>query len=170
MTDARPSAHLTREDQKRALLEAAQAAVQDAHEKDEARRSLASTRTSKAVVTTLGLLLFGVGIYLLAARPAWFFTPPAPPEAVEIQEASIRLMLVREADRVKRYRAEHRRLPATLEETGSATRGIAYRAEGDSAFHLAASLGDHSIGLSSRDSVAAFLGNSLKVIAARGRP
>lgn len=170
MTDARTSAPVSRDEQKRALLEAAQAAVQDAHDKEAARRAGASTTASKTIVTVLGLILFGVGIYLLAARPAWFFTPPAPPETMEIQEASVRLMLVREAERVKRFRVEHRRLPASLAETGSTVQGVSYLAEGDSVFRLSAALGGGAIGLASSDSVGAFLGNSLKVIASRGRP
>ncbi len=170
MTDASPPAGARREDQKRALLEAAQAAVDDAREKELARRRGGSTRASRAVVTVLGLALFGIGIYLLAARPAWFFTPPPPPETLEIREASVRLMLVREVERVKRYRAEHGRFPATLAEAGSQVQGLLFETRGDSAFRLISPWGEGTIGLSSTDSVGSFLGNSLKVIVSRGRP
>jgi hypothetical protein len=170
MTDAHPSAGASRDDQKRALLEAAQAAVEDAREKELARRRGGSTRTSRTIVTVLGVSLFGMGIYLLAARPAWFFTPPPAPETMEIREASVRLMLVREAERVKRYRAEHGRFPATLAEAGSPVRGLLFETRGDTAFRVMSPWGDGTIGLSSSDSVGSFLGNSLRIIVSRGRP
>jgi hypothetical protein len=169
MADARSGA-LRREDQKLALLDAAQAAVQDAHEKAASRRGRASSNTSRIVVTVLGLAIFGVGFYILAMRPLWFFTPPPPPESVQIQEASVRLMLVREASRVRNYRAAHGKLPATLEEAGSTITTITYTVQGDSAFRLVTAWGEKTLGLSSSDSVAPFLGNSLTVIASRGRP
>jgi len=170
MADARSSGALRMEDQKQALLDAAQAAVQDAHDKAANRRGRSSSNTSRIVVTVLGLGIFGVGIYILAMRPAWFFTPPPPPESVQIQEASVRLMLVREATRVRRFRVEHGKMPATLEEAGSTIGSVHYMAQGDSTFKLMASWGEKSIVLSSSDSVGPFLGNSLKVIASRGRP
>ena len=170
MADARTSGALRLEDRKQALLDAAQDAVQDAHEKASARRGRHSTNTSRIVVTLLGLSIFAVGIYILAIRPAWFFTPPPPPESVQIQEASVRLMLVREASRVRQYRAEHGKLPTTLGETGSSVGNVNYTAQGDSVFRLVTTWGEQTIALSSSDSVGTFLGNSLKIIASRGRP
>jgi hypothetical protein len=170
MADARTSGALRLEERKQALLDAAQDSVQDAHEKANARRGRQSSNTSRIVVTLLGLSIFAVGIYILAIRPTWFFTPPPPPESVQIQEASVRLMLVREASRVRQYRAEHGKLPPTLEETGSSVANVNYTAQGDSAFRLVTTWGEQTIALSSSDSVGTFLGNSLKIIASRGRP
>jgi len=158
------------EEQKQALLTAAEAAVQDANEKAANRRGQTSSNTSRIVVTVLGLGLFAFGIYILAARPTWFFTPPPPPESVQIQEASVRLMLVREASRVRAYRSEHGKLPVTLADAGSAATTIDYTAQGDSTFRLSTPWGERNIALSSTDSIGAFLGNSLKIIASRGRP
>ena len=93
-------------------------------------------------MTVLGLGIFGVGIYILAMRPAWFFTPPPPPESVQIQEASVRLMLVREATRVRRYRSEHGKMPATLQDAGSTVNSVSYMAQGDSGFKLVTSWGE----------------------------
>lgn len=170
MTDARPSGALSGEAQKQALLDAAQAAVQDASEKAASRRNRTTSNTPRIVLTVLGLALFAVGIYLLAARPVWFFTPPPEPESGQIQEASVRLMLVREASRVRRYRSEHGKLPATLAEAGSSVTALNYTPQGDSTFQLAAPWGGRAITLASTDSVGPFLGNSLKIIASRGRP
>jgi hypothetical protein len=170
MADARSSGVLRLEEQKQALLDAAQAAVQDAHDKAASRRGRESSNVSRIVVTVLGLSIFAAGIYILAMRPTWFFTPPAPPESVQIQEASVRLMLVREASRVRQYKAEHGKFPATLAETGSPATNIDYSAHGDSVFRLVTRWGEQTIALSSADSVGTFLGNSLKIIASRGRP
>ena len=170
MADAHTSGALRLEDRKQALLDAAQDAVHDAHEKAAQRRGHTSSNTSRIVVTLLGLGIFAVGIYILAIRPAWFFTPPPAPESIQIQEASVRLMLVREASRVRSYKAAHGRLPATLVEAGSPVGNIDYTKQGDSTFRLVTTWGEQTIGLSSTDSVGPFLGNSLKVIASRGRP
>jgi len=170
MTDARVSGTLRKEEQKAALLHAAEAAVQDAHEKAAQKRDRTSSNTSRIVVSVLGLGIFAVGIYILSMRPTWFFTPPPPPESVQIQEASVRLMLVREATRIRRYRAEHGKLPTTLAAAGSSISSVTYMAQGDSAFRLITSWGEQTIAFSSTDSVGPFLGNSLKIIASRGRP
>ena len=170
MADAHTSGALRLEERKKALLDAAQDAVQDAHEKAAQRRGQARRNWSRIVVTVLGLAIFALGIYILAVRPSWFFTPPPPPESVQIQEASVRLMLVREASRVRQYRAAHGKYPATLAESGSPVSNVDYTVLGDSAFRLVTNWGEETIGLSSSDSVGAFLGNSLKIIASRGRP
>lgn len=170
MTDARSSGALSMEEQKQALLSAAQAAVQDASDKAANRRGQTTSNTSRIVVTVLGLAIFAVGIYILAVRPSWFFTPPPAPESVQIQEASVRLTLVREASRVRRYRSDHGKLPATLAEAGSPLTNVNYTTHGDSAFRLVAAWGEETIALASTDSVGPFLGNSLKTIASRGRP
>ena len=170
MADARTSGALRLEERKQALLDAAQDAVQDANDKAAQRRGRSGSNTSRIIVTVLGLLIFGAGIYVLAIRPAWFFTPPPPPESVQIQEASVRLMLVREAGRIRNYRAAHGRFPASLEDAGSTVSTIDYSTQGDSAFRLVTTWGEQTIGLSSSDSVGPFLGNSLKIIASRGRP
>lgn len=170
MTDVRASSFTGREAQKQALLDAAQAAVADAKEKAAQRRRRPTGPTTRVFFTVVSILLFAGGIYLLAARPAWFFTAPPQPETVAIQEASLRLTLVRETERVKRYRAQHRRLPGSLEEAGSPVKGLTYEKQTDSTFRLIATFGDGTIGFGSTDSVSTFLGNSLKVIASRGRP
>jgi len=170
MTDVQASGLSKSEAQKRALLTAAQAAVADANEKAALRRRSRTSQATKTVFLVVSLLLFGVGIYLLAVRPAWFFTPPPTPETVAIQEASVRLSLVRESELVKRWRSQHGRLPSSLEQVGSPVRGLTYQKQSDSTFRLIATFGSSTIGLSSTDSVGTFLGNSLKVIASRGRP
>jgi hypothetical protein len=170
MTDVRASGLSTRDAQKAALLDAAQAALADANEKAALRRRRPTSAATRKVFAVVSVLLFSGGIYILAARPVWFFSPPPAPETVAIQEASLRLTLVRETERVKRYRSQHGRLPNSLDEAGSPAKGLTYQRQSDSTFRLIATFGTTTIGLTSTDSVGAFLGNSLKVIASRGRP
>lgn len=158
------------ETRKEALLEAAQAALDDAREK--AVRNGARRRESSLFARRLllgsGAVLFVASIYLLVARPHWFFEPAPVPETVEMQEASVRLMLVREAHRIRRWRADNAgNLPATLAEAGSPVRGVKYERPGDGTFVLSAPHAGAEIRLSSTDSLPGFIGGSFSVLRQR---
>ena len=170
MTDQRNPAGSRAENQKRALLDAAQAAVADAQSKAILPKRRDNTRLSRAIVLASSLAVAGLGVYLLAARPAWLVTPPPPAPPAEVQEASVRLTMVREANRIRGFRAQKGHLPATLSEAGSPVSGVSYERQGDSLFVLRASFGARTVELVSTDSVATFLVRSLKVIAGRNRP
>lgn len=158
------------EDQKRALLEAAQAAVTDAeHKADEARRQNRPRRARLSPLVS-ATIASGIGLYLLVVRPAWFVTPPPPPDPPAIAAASVRLTLAREANRVEQFQADSGRLPASMAEAGSTVSGIAYERLNDSGYVLRAVGGSGTVSLSSRDSLPLFLGNSLRLIMARGQP
>lgn len=158
------------EDQKRALLEAAQAAVTDAeHKADEARRRK-QPRTSRLSPLVSAALASGIGLYLLVVRPAWFLTPPPPPDPPAIAAASVRLTLAREASRVHQFQADSGRLPTSMAEAGSTVSGVEYQRLNDSGYVLKAVAGGEAVSLSSRDSLPLFLGNSLRLIMARGQP
>lgn len=161
---ARPT---TRAESKEALLNAAQAAV------DETKRKAASKRqqnrhSSRVVLLVAAGALFGLSVYLLAARPAWFFTPPLPPEPPAVQEASLRLTLVREAERVRQFQQSNGRLPQTLAEAGGAVRDLEYEARPDGTFAVRAPLGATTLELRSTDQVDRFLGDSWQLIMGRG--
>ena len=170
MTDERPSASPSAEHQKRALLDAAQAAVADAHAKATLPQRRQGANVLRTIVVLASLVLAVVGAYLLATRPAWLVTPPPPAPPAEVQEASLRLTMVREASRLREFRSQKGHLPAVLSETGSVVDGLSYEREGDSLFVLRARFGAQTVALASTDSVANFLGRSLKVIAGRSRP
>lgn len=157
-----PDAH------KEALYAAAQAALEEAKTRAQAGAGRKRTPGSRVILLALGLALLSLGVYLIGARPAWFFIPDPAPEPVEIQEASLRLTLVREAERVRHYRAATGRLPATLEEAGSQVVGLTYVRQPNATFTISAPLGGSTLALASTDSTAAFLGNSLQLIMRRG--
>ena len=159
-----------REAAKEALLEAAQAAVDDSRRKaDEAAARRRRSSRRRAAWSVWAVLLIG-SAYLLVIRPSWYLTPPPPPESAEIQDASARLVLVREAARVNEYLAANGRLPSTLAEAGSMTRGVGYEVRDDGTYLLQASMeAGRTIALSSTDSVETFLGSSVRVVSSRGR-
>ena len=169
MTDERQPSGPSAEHQKRALLDAAQAAVADAHAKAALPKRRANMRVFRAIVMAASLVVTGLGVYILAAQPAWFVTPPPPAPPAEVQEAALRLTLVREANRVREFRDQNGRLPATLSETGSPVAGVSYERRSDSLFVLRAPFGTGTVEFLSTDSVSTFLGRSVRVIAVRSR-
>jgi len=153
--------------QKQALYDAAVAAVQDAE-----RRSGQTGRGRGPWGRRIGLstaaLVVGFALYLLIARPAWFLTPPPPPESLQVQEASVRMMLVREAGRIKGLAATSGRLPEDLKATGSRVLNLRYQRLSDSSFLVAAPFGTGELILRSTDPTADFLGRSLSTVTNRG--
>ncbi len=151
------------------LLSAAQAAVTDANERSELRgRRRRNSRFGRIGLAILAGMVVGGSGYILTARPSWFFTPDPAPPPLEIQDASVRLMLFREAQRIRQYRAANGQLPDSLAEAGSMVTGVRYTRLDDSTFRLSAALGTGEIGFQSDASPEAFLGNSLTLINRRG--
>lgn len=154
--------------QKEALYEAALAAVEDAQ-----RRPGRSPRGSGRGVRVAWGLAAAAALfagYLLIARPAWFLTPPPASESPQIQEASIRLMLVREAGRIRTLTEQTGRAPTDRAGTGTALTDLRYERLSDTTFLLALPFGTGEIVFRSTDSVATFLGSSLTTITDRTRP
>jgi hypothetical protein len=154
---------------KQELWEAAQAAVQDARERT-ARRQVATGRRASGTrlrILIPALMLFVLGVYLIAERPAWFFTADPAPEPVEITEASRRLAIVREAQRVRHYQARTGHLPAALGELGPFLAGLRYRPGADGSFELSFPGDGGDLVLRSTESESAFLGASLRTILSR---
>jgi hypothetical protein len=151
------------------LLNAAQAAVSEAEERSASRRGRRrNSRFGRIAFATIAGLVVGGSGYILSARPAWFFTPDPEPPPLEIQDASVRLMLVREAERIRQYQTANGQLPDSLAEAGSMVTGVRYTRVDDSTFRLSAAVGSTQIGFQSDDSPDGFLGNALKIINRRG--
>ena len=112
-----------------------------------------------------GLVLLAiVAGWLFGSRPEWVFPPPTVAEAPEVTVASMRLALVRERQRVERYREQNGRLPTTLAEAGSSLTNIEIAAGPGDSYLLRAVEGETALELHSSDSLESFLGNSLEVI------
>jgi hypothetical protein len=157
--------------EKQLLLDAAKAAVADAKSKadeDEKARVRASTPASRSIMFSASVVLFAASIYLAVARPAWFIRPPLPPDPPVIQDASVRLTVVREAQRINAYRVTSGRLPASLAEAGAAVAGLTYARINDSVFALSLPIGVDRMTFRSTDSVAVFLGDAVATVSARG--
>jgi len=158
------------QDSKTDLLEAAKAVVQERNEKAEraaARRMQPEVRRRVGVLSLLGL----AGLLVIALQPSWLTGPRAlPPETPAIVEASVRLSMLREQQRVVDFLKRTGRLPATLSEAGVSVAGLGYEALPQQEFRLFAQAGDSLLVLRSSDSMTLFLGNSLREIKNRGRP
>lgn len=115
------------------------------------------------IVLSVAALLTSLGL-ISVKRPAWLLPAWADAESTEISEASLRLAIVRERQRVEAYRVRHGRLPESLEAAGGTLSGVRYVVRGDGTYLLEADLGRSYVRLASTGSVEAFLGNSLQVI------
>jgi hypothetical protein len=160
----------TTSDSKTDLLEAAKAVVQERNEKAgqaAARRMQPEVRKRVGVLSLLGL----GGLVLLVLQPGWLAGPKRlPPESPAVAEASVRLSMLREQQRVADFLQRNGRLPATLSEAGVTVPGLGYEALPQQEFRLFAQVGESLLVLRSSDSMTLFLGNSLKEIKNRGRP
>jgi hypothetical protein len=146
-------------------------AFQDVVRTEQGKNSRAPTPepTSSRRGTRAMLLLTAAGLLLvLVTRPAWLFPRP-PKQTPALMEASLRVRMFVEIDRVERFLADSGRLPRTLVEAGADTSGLSYTpAEGGytlSGRNQGLSLTYHS-GSPPRE----FLGNSYQVVTQRGKP
>lgn len=146
---------------KEELLRAAEEAVGQDRPRGDGR---AGPQTRWGIVAWGLVLLAVLAGWLFGTRPEWVFTPPLAAEAPEVTAASMRLSLVRERQRVERYREQHGRLPATLAEAGGLLPNIEIAASPDGSYLLRAVEGATAVELHSSEDVETFLGNSLQVI------
>jgi hypothetical protein len=151
---------------RRALVQAFQEVVRSEQEKrfhPSVPEPTASRRTARTV-----LLLAAAGLFvILVTQPRWLFPRP-PEETPALSEASLRVRMFVEIDRVERFRADNGRLPRTLVEAGADTSGLTYTpAEGGY------TLGGVNNGLSltyrSGTPPREFLGDSYRLITQRGK-
>lgn len=157
--------------EKRALIDAYETALKASAEQREAEQRAGAKRprrTRPIAWVVLALALAGTGIAAMT-RPAWLGIrrPLAEPPAV--REASLRLAVALEAQRVLRFQRENGRLPATLEEAGGAMPGITYQRSREGIYELNAADGDVAVIYRSTSSLRTFVGNSYEVVSRRGK-
>ena len=129
-------------------------------------------RARKWILHPIALLalfvLFGTTIYLGIARPAWLFQRGMPPENAALQDASLRLGMAVQFQRIERYRQANGRLPQKLDDAGAPMQGISYQRVGADQFVLRGRNGAVALTLRSTDPIKEFVANSYTVIQRRG--
>ncbi len=157
--------------EKQALIDAFEKVLQadaEKREKDQAAQPAGPPRRRLHPVALLSLLiLVAVAAYVGVARPSWLFERGAPSEPVSMQEASLRLAMAMQFQRIERFRAQSGRLPTTIEEAGPVLPGIRYQARHPDGFTLTGTNGTVALTLQSTESLAAFVGNSYELIQGR---
>jgi hypothetical protein len=156
---------------KKALLDAFDHVLKTQADEREARRLEAEARRrstgSRILILMCLVALAFIGGYLYVERPDWVFPPAPTPESTIVREASLRISIANAAQHIERYRQRNGRLPATLDEAGATTPGLAYE-PGISGYQLHTTLDGAALSYQSSQSLAKFVGNSFAVIARRG--
>jgi hypothetical protein len=155
--------------EKRALIDAYESALKasaERHDGPAARRGPRRARPFFWAILALTIAAAG-GIAIL--RPAWIGLGTAVVEPPAVREASLRLAVALEAQRVLRYQREHGRLPATLAEAGAVMPGVIYQPSRDGIYEISAADGDVTVLYRSTGSLRTFVGNSYEVVRRRGK-
>jgi len=167
--EQRPTPSPPQGDSKRALLEAREILVRDEDERRTNSKDDGAEPKKSRFLPFLFMAAIALGVYALAAKPAWLITPPPPPESPVILEASLRVAMWQEALYVERYRSEEGRLPVDLVEAGAPhVNGVFYHMVGEDSYLITGSNGQLDLVLRAEESFDDFLGESLKIIANRG--
>jgi hypothetical protein len=153
--------------EKRALLEAYDAAVQQS-----ARQSNKPLprRTLGIVTIIFALALLAIGAWLYTARPDWVFARGMPPQSAAVREASLRLTMAMQYQRIERYRDSAGHLPVRLSDLGPAAANLTYTTTQFGDFVLEGSDSTLRLTLRSDDSLRTFVGNSYEIVSRRGTP
>jgi hypothetical protein len=158
---------------KKALLDAFDTVLKTQAEEREAElraaeaRRQASVWSRPLVLVCLAIVLF-IAAYLWIERPEWVFPPPLAPESVVVEEAGLRITIANAAQHVERFRQRNGRLPGSLDEAGAHPLGLHYSVTGSN-YRLEGERNGVLVSFTSDEPLAAFLGNSFKVISGRGR-
>jgi hypothetical protein len=155
--------------EKRALLDAYDAALHA--KRGDPPASPAGERRSVHPVTVLSLLvLVAVAVWLSAARPDWVFARGMPAQSPAVREASLRLAMALQFRRIERFQDSAGHLPAHLDETGQPVGNLTYTMTQFGGFVLEGADSALHLTLRSEDSLAAFVGDSYRVLSRRGAP
>jgi hypothetical protein len=149
---------------RRALLQAYQDVVRTTKQKPAPKRSDGPDR--RPFWTAVGSAIAGLSA-LLVFQPSWMFNRP-PAEPPQLQEASLRIRMYVEIDRVDRFKAAKGRLPTNLLEAGGDSTGLKFERRGGG-FILSGNNGVIQLRYRSDASPEAFLGNSYQLIRGRGK-
>lgn len=166
-TPPRPPAPSGQPD-RRALLEAYQNLVRSEHDK-----RLSHAEPQPAVSSGNGfwitmVLVIAALASLLVVQPGWLVTPRVQ-EPPAVSEASLRVRMYVEIERINQFRSDSGHLPATLAEAQVPGDGLTYQVQ-DGRYTLTGVNGSLALAYTSDTPPDSFLGDSYRLIRDRGRP
>ncbi len=148
---------------RRALLEAFQDVVKS--ERDKRGGELRAVPASRPVfLFVMGLLLVALTA-VLVSQPRWLFPGP-PEETPALREASLRVRMYVEIERIEQFRAANGRYPASLLEAGGDTTALTYNT-GPTGYSLTGQNRGATATFAAGSNPREFLGNSYQLIAQR---
>ncbi len=157
--------------EKRALIDAFETVMQAESEHaspmvGSGRRLPRRTRPFAWVVLVASTSLFAIGA---STRAPWLGFPQPLDEQPIVQEASLRLAIALEAQRIVRYQREHGALPSRLEDAGPVVPGVRYHRGTGGDFELRGSNGDASAMYRSSEGLRRFVGSSYDIVTRRAQ-
>lgn len=153
--------------EKRALIDAYESALKASAERRDVPAGKAR-RTRPVFWAMLVLTLVGAGGVAML-RPAWIGLGKEVVEPPAVREASLRLAVALEAQRVLRYQRANGRLPSTLAEAGAVMPGVIYQPSREGIYEISAADGEIAVLYRSTGSLRTFVGNSYEVVSRRGK-
>ena len=152
-------------DSKTALLQAAQAAIEERRAKP--GRAAGPREGRSGLLRSLLAALCVSGTTLVVLQPVWLAGPSLPNDSPAVKVATARLVLLRETSHVQGFLLREGHLPGTLAEAGIPDPAIAYRPTGESSFELSLRVGDSLVMLRSTDSLRLLAINALRILQSR---
>ncbi len=170
MADAQPPAPATPPGphDRSALLHAYQAVVRNEQEKRSSQaHPIVVSRPSRAPFWLSMGAIIALLTAVLVLQPAWVFPRPAE-EGPELRQASLRVRMYVEIDRIEQFHSANGRFPATLTEAEADSTGLTYTAGADG-FSLSGQNHGVTLTYTSSQPSKEFLGNSYEILAQRRR-
>jgi len=153
---------------RRALLEAYQNLVRSEHDKRLSEPGLQpEVPSGNGFWITMVLAIVALAS-LLVVQPGWLFTQPVP-ETPAVSDASLRVRMYVEIERINQFRSDSGHLPPTLAEAHVPEDGLTYQVQ-DGQYTLTGVNGSLGLAYTSDTPPDSFLGDSYRLIRERGRP
>jgi hypothetical protein len=165
MTTPPPSGPPTPE--KKALLEAYEQAIKSPHSPEPQSRPRRSGGLHPLTLVAVAALI-ALGAWLAIARPGFVFERGAPDEPRAVRDASLRLAMAMQFQRVQRFRDSTGVLPQKLTDVGPLVSAIRYEPIPPDQFTLVGENGDVVLTLRSDDVLRDFVGSAYQVLESRG--
>lgn len=112
--------------------------------------------------------LIALAAWLAVARPGFVFARGTPDEPRAVRDASLRLAMAMQFQRVLRYRDSTGGLPDRLTDVGPVVSGVRYEPIPPDQFTLVGENGDIVLTLRSSDQLRDFVGSAYQVLESRG--